>query len=214
MTFSWFPVLLLGVPVIIAVAIALSMALEWLGMQTEKFSAGCQGRFNWWRERATLKARYERDQEAFFLWLAGRAGSHQVPGAVDETLVEAQRQADFIHLLVESEVPQAVSQCVQVHRAMAKITGVHHMGAIQYEPELLALRSRCVWLLTHTTRLLDGYPLKFEDPQLLHNAILLRKRALPTCCRCPYVRCGVRELPKLCPTAELFQVGEVQHVQG
>jgi len=89
---------------------------------------------------------------------------------------------------------------------MAKAAGVCHYSEIAYEPECYQLRARVAWLLTHTVEFLESYPLRLDDPRLLHNSILLRRRALPTCRRCPYIRFRTDEAPPLCPTGEIIEI--------
>jgi len=197
----WF----LGAPIALALAMALTLAVEWAVWQVETATVRCQSRFAGWRARATQRNLEEQDHAAFFQWLSAQVGTQQMSGSVDETIVEAQRQTELIQLLLDREVPKAVSQCVRTHRMMAQATGAWHMAQVKFEPECSALRARTVWLLKHTADLVQNYPFKFDDPHVLHNAIVLRKQALPNCCRCPYLEFSVHELPELCPTAQLFQ---------
>jgi hypothetical protein len=204
----WF----LGVPAALAVAAAVAPALEWAVWHAENFVGRCRGGVDGWRVRAARQSREQQDRAAFLRWLSAKAGADPMTGDVDQRVVEAQRQSELIHILVEGEVPKAVAQCMHAHRLMAEISGACHMVEIQFEPECYAMRARTVWLLGHTAGLVQEYPLKFDDPRLLHNAILLRKRALPTCRRCPYIELPVDRLPALCPTAELFQPQGAVHV--
>lgn len=197
----WF----LGVPAAFMLAIAVALALEWAAWHAENFLGRCRVGVDGWRARAARQSSEKQDRAAFLGWISAKVGADHMTGTVDERLVEAQRQSELIHILVEGEVPKAVSQCVETHRLMAHITGAYHMAEIRFEPECYALRARTVWLLGHTAGLVQDYPLKFDDPRLLHNAILLRKRALPTCQRCPYIELPTDRLPVLCPTADLFQ---------
>jgi hypothetical protein len=50
-------------------------------------------------------------------------------------LVEAQRQAELIRILIEEELPRAVRSCVEIHRLMATVTGAFHMSEVAYEPQ-------------------------------------------------------------------------------
>jgi hypothetical protein len=120
----------------------------------------------------------------------------------------------MIRALVEQEVPKAVLRCVETHRLMANITGAYHLFEIAYEPECYRLRVSVVWLLHHTVRLLESYPLRLDDARLLHNSVVLRKRALPTCRRCPYIQLPVHDAPRLCPTAELVQLRGIDHAES
>jgi len=199
---------LLVIPAAAVLAIVLQLVLEWGGWHMQNLMALCQGGIDGWRTRAAHQRFNQQDRAAFLRWLSAKVGT--TTGAVDETLLEAGRQSELIRILIEDEVPKAVSQCVQTHRLMAQITGASHMAEIAYESECYALRARSVWLLGHTVEFVEDYPLKFDDPRLLHNAILLRKRALPTCRRCPYIQMPVGQLPVLCPTAQLFKP-EVAH---
>ena len=124
--------------------------------------------------------------------------------AVDEHLVEAHRQAELIRVLVEQELPEAALRCVETHRLVAQVSGASHLSQIAYEPECYQLRAHVVWLLHHTVLFLQAYPLRLKDPRLLHNSVVLRKRALPICRHCPYIQLPAADLPRLCPTAELF----------
>ena len=127
-------------------------------------------------------------------------------GGVDERLVEAQRQSDLVRALIEEEVPKTILRCVDTHRLLARVSGAFHMSEIAYEIECQQSRAMSVWLLSHTVEFLSNYPLLSEDSRLQHNNIVLRKRALPTCRRCPYIQLAVDQTPRLCPTAELVQV--------
>ena len=128
-------------------------------------------------------------------------------GDVDENLVEAHKQADLIRILVEEEIPKAVNRCLETHRLTAKVTGAYHLSEIAYEADCFKLRAGMVWLLAHTVQFLDRYPLKFDDSRLLHNSIVLRKRALPSCARCGFIKLPADQMNCLCPTAELVQTG-------
>src|SRR5581483_4197639 len=145
-------------------------------------------------------------------WLAAKTGRAS-SGGVDEALVAAHSQSEMIRALVEEEVPKAVLRCVETHRLMAAVAGSYHLLEIAYEPECHRLRAGVVWLLSHTVRLLEAYPLRLDDARLLHNSIVLRKRALPTCRRCPYIQLSVREAPPLCPTAELVQLQRIDNAK-
>jgi hypothetical protein len=200
MDWSWLPaIILFGVPAAILIAAGLGKALGGLAQKMDE-----------WSDQSNRNRLYREGRAGFRRWLASKTGDGDAPGGVDETLVEAQRQSEAIHLLVEREIPKAVSDCFDLHRMTAEITGAMHMAGIQYEPEMAMARSRVVWLLAHTVEFLDSYPLKYEDRRLLHNAILLRKRALPICRNCPVLECAVHDLPPRCPTGVLFQIGEIQ----
>lgn len=121
-------------------------------------------------------------------------------------LLEAQKQSELIRILVEQEVPKAVLRCVETHRLLAQITGACHLSEIAYEPECYELRAGVVWLLAHTVRLLQVYPLRLDDAKLLHNSLVLQKRALRLSRRCPYIQLSFDQAPPLCPTAELVQI--------
>ena len=204
----WF----LAVPLAIAGAMALALAVEWAVSQVETASARCQSNLAGWRGRATQRSFQEQDRAAFLRWLRRKAGTDPMTGAVDQTLVDAQQQSELIRMLLEEEVPHTVSRCVQIHRLMAHATGALHMSEIAYENETCGLRAETVWLLAHTVEFLDEYPLRFDDARVLHNSIVLRKRALPTCRRCPYIQMSVDQLPETCPTGRLFLIQEAEHV--
>jgi len=200
MDWSWLPaIILFGVPAAILIAAALGKGLGRLAQKTDE-----------WSDQSNRNRLYREGRAGFRRWLASKTGDGHAPGGVDETLVEAHRQSEAIHLLVEREIPKAVSDCFELHRMVAEITGAPHMAAIQHELELATARARVVWLLAHTVDFVDSYPLKYEDRGLLHNAILLRKRALPICRNCPVLELAVHELPLRCPTGTLFQIGEIQ----
>ena len=143
----------------------------------------------------------------FLQWAQTQAGSATPNLGVDERLVEAQGQADLIRVLVDEEIPKAVVRCCDAHRLMVQVTGEQHLSGIAYEQDVYRLRTRVIWLLGHTVKLLEGYPLLMEDKRLFHNGVVLRKRALPTCSRCPYLQYSAVDLPRLCPTAALIQLG-------
>ncbi len=203
MDWLWIPVIIFGVPAAILIAAGLVKTLGRLAQKAEE-----------WSDKSDQNRLYRSDRAGFRRWLASKTGDSDVPSGVDEVLVEAQRQSEAIHFLIEREIPKAVSDCFDVHRATAEIAGAMHMASIQYEPELVMARTRVVWLLGHTVDFLDSYPLKYEDRRLLQNAILLRKRALPTCRNCPVLECAADELPPRCPTGVLFQIGaEIQNAR-
>ncbi len=197
---------LAGIPIAIAIVMLLGMSVEWAAWQLSSAAARCQSRVEAWRTGVSEATSRIDDHEAFRRWLAAKVGTARTSGAVDEQLVEAQRQAESIRVLIEEEVPKAVLRCVETHRLMARVTGVSHMFEIAYEPECQQLRAGIVWLLVHTVELLEHYPLRHEDSRLLHNSIVLRKRALPNCRRCPYIQVPVDQLPPLCPTAQIVQL--------
>jgi hypothetical protein len=198
----WF----LGVPAALAAVMLLGVCVEWCIWQIEHVMFRCQARLHGSRMQSASQFSRQEDQKAFLNWLESQAGTSQPSGAVDYELVEAQRQAELIRVLVEHEVPKTVTRCVETHRVMAKVTGAYHYSEIAYEPECYQLRARVVWLLTHSVDFLRAYPLLFNDARLLHNSIVLGRRALPTCRRCPYIELAVDEAPRLCPTAELVQL--------
>jgi hypothetical protein len=200
--FLWF----LGVPVALALVTLLGVSVEWAVLQLSRLAARCQDSMEGWRMNVTEKSHRTNDRHAFLRWLATKTGTGQDTGTVDQQLVEAQQQVESIRALIEEEVPKAVLRCVETHRLMARVTGVHHMLEIAYEPDCQQLRAGTVWLLAHTVEFLDHYPLRLEDSRLLHNSIVLRKRALPTCRRCPYIQLSVDQAPRLCRTAELVQL--------
>ena len=202
---------LLGIPALSVLVVASVMALELICARLENAAARWQDRFAASREDAAQRTAEEHDRAGFLQWLSAQAGTQQMDGAVDEAVVEAQRQNELIQLLIDREVPKAVSQCVRTHRVTAQVTGAWHMAHVKFEPECHAMRARCVWLLRHTAELVQAYPFKFDDPAVLHNAIVLRRQALPTCCNCPYVEYPVHELPELCPTARLFASQGADH---
>jgi hypothetical protein len=203
----WF----LGVPAALAVIMLLLVCVEWGYWRIGHAMARCQARFDGWRMRSAEQYSRQEDQRAFLDWLESQTGTSQSSGAVDYELVEAHRQGELIRVLIEHEVPKAVSRCVETHRLMAKVTGAYHYSEIAYEPECYQLRARVVWLLAHGVDFLRTYPLRLSDARLLHNSIVLRKRALPTCRHCPYIELPVDEAPPLCPTAELVQVRNANH---
>jgi len=198
----WF----LGVPAALAVGMLVLLAIEWTAWRVRDAKVRCTDAISGWRVSAAHKLDQRADHQKFLEWLAAQSGTDPSKSGVDERLVEAQAQAELIRALVEEEVPKAVLQCVDTHRLMAQVTGAYHLSEIAYEPECHQLRAGVVWILTHTSALLNGYPLKLDDKRLLHNAIVLRKRALPTCSRCPFIRLAVSDAPRLCPTAELVQI--------
>jgi len=206
----WF----LGIPAGWAAVLLLVFAVEWAVWQAEGATARCQSMLANWRVNSSARWSRQEDNKVFLNWLAGRTGMSSATGAVDETLVEAQQQADIIRALVEEEVPKAVLRCVETHRLTAKVTGACHFFEIAFEPDCYQLRAGVVWLLAHTVEFLQAYPLRLDDPRLLHNSIVLRKRALPTCRRCPYIQLPVDQAPRLCPTAELVQLRGEHHASA
>ena len=197
---------LLGVPIAVAILMLAGVSVEWAVWQLSSAAARCQTTVETWRMGMTEQTSRSNDRRAFLRWLAAKTGTGSSSGAVDQQLVEAQRQAESIRALIEEEVPKAVLRCVETHRLMARVTGAAHMFEVAYEPECQQLRAGTVWLLDHTVELLTHYPLRLDDSRLLHNSIVLRKRALPTCRRCPYIQLAADQAPRLCPTAELVQL--------
>src|SRR5438067_1585366 len=100
----------LGIPAAIVLTMVACVAVEWAVWHLENASARCQSRFAGWRVRATREALHEQDWAAFLHWLRARTGTDQMSGFVDESLIEAQQQSELIHILVEGEVPKAISQ--------------------------------------------------------------------------------------------------------
>lgn len=198
----WF----LGPPLTLGFIKLLAACLEWAEFKLEDISAHYQDRLHHWRIDAAQRSRSKSDREGFLRWLAAQAGTDRRDGRIDHEMVEAQEQAGLIRILVEEEIPKAALRCVDIHRLMAKASGATHYSEIAREPECIQMRARTAWLLAHTVEFLESYPLRLEDPRLTHNTVLLRKRALPTCRRCPYILEGVHEAPTLCPTAELIEI--------
>ncbi len=198
----WF----LGTPVALAVVAVVGAGFEWTILRIENAVAATNGRREESRVRSAERASWSRDHAAFVEWLESQAGGTVPDGSVDEELVEAHRQAELIRFLVEEEVPKSVMRCLEAHRLMASVTGARHFSEVAYEPECHRLRASVVWLLAHTVKLLETYPLRLLDGHLMHNSIVLRKRAYPTCRRCPYMEMAVSQAPPLCPTAELVQI--------
>jgi hypothetical protein len=188
----WF----LGIPAAMGVIALIAFGVEWSVSHAEHAAARVHHRFSHWREAADASSMRRDDARAFYEWLSMKAGA-DMNGAVDERLVEAQKQAELIRILIEEEVPNAVLRCVETHRLTARVTGACHFLEVAYEPECYQLRAKVAWLLSHTVRFLESYPLRLDDARLLHNSIVLRKRALPTCRRCPYIQ-----------MAELIQIRE------
>ena len=201
---------LIGIPAAVAVCMLLALGVEWTVWQVGNAAAYCQSRLSNWRWRTAHESLGQQNDKAFADWLASKTGE-DLDGSVDDRLVQAQKQAEIIRIVVEEEVPKAVLRCVETHRLMANATGAQHLFEIAYEPECYQLRAGIVWLLAHTVRLLEAYPLRLDDARLLHNSIVLRKRALSTCRRCPYIQFATHEAPHLCPTAELVQVRGVDN---
>jgi hypothetical protein len=203
----WF----LGVPAgLIALAVAVS-GLEWVALRMEHAATRCQERLALWRAQAAGRSLRQEDRKAFLQWLAAKTGTDQASSQVDNTLIEAQRQSQLIRALVEDELPKAVMRCVETHRVTARVSGAYHMSEIAYEPECYQLRAGVVWLLAHSVEFLESYPLRFDDARLLYNSIVLRRRALPTCRRCPFIQLAVDRAPALCPTAELVQLRGIEN---
>ena len=205
--FFWF----LGVPAAVVACLLLKFALELIAWHFETATAQCQSRLAGWRMNTNRSSLHQQDNHAFIEWLAARTGTGSSGAGVDQRLVEAQKQAELIRVLVEEEIPKTVLQCVETHRLTAAVAGACHLFEIAYEPDCAGLRAKVIWLLAHTVRYLDAYPLRLDDPRLLHNSIVLRKRALPICRRCPYIQLAVDQAPRLCPTAELVQLRGAEH---
>jgi hypothetical protein len=195
-----------GVPVVLVMLLLAASVTEWAVWHLGNAAARCNDRLSGWRITAAQQSNRQESHREFMNWLDSQAGTAESGSDANETLVEAQRQSDLIRILIEDEVPKAVRRCVETHRLLAAVTGVFHMSEIAYDPECYQLRIATVWLLTHTVNFLQQYPLRMEDQRLVHNSIVLRKRALPTCRRCPYIQVPVDQAPPLCPTAELVQV--------
>ncbi|HZP17926.1 MAG TPA: hypothetical protein VFB00_08180 [Terriglobales bacterium] len=198
---TWF----LGVPILLMIGTLLVFGVEWATWTIGNAAAHCQNWLTGWRIDADARSETQQNHAEFLRWLGTRAGIDR-SGSVDEDLVRAQQQTELIQVLVSEEVPKAVMRCLETHRTMAEVAGVYHLAEIAYEPECYQSRVQIVWLLAHTVEFLQAYPLRTEDERLLYNSIVLRKRALPICRRCPYVHLAADRLPRLCPTAELIQV--------
>ena len=195
-----------GIPVALVAGMLALWSAEWILWQLQTATTRCGDAVAGWRENIAQKTGSAASHRDFLRWAQAQTGEEELGSAVDERLVEAQRQADLIRVLVDEEIPKAVMRCLETHRLMAQVAGAQHFAEVAYEPECYQLRTGSVWILRHTTKLLGSYPLKLEDKRLLHNALVLRKRALPTCIRCPYIQLSVAGAPLLCPTAELIQL--------
>jgi hypothetical protein len=203
----WF----LGIPAALIAVWLLTTTLEWVAWHAGEAVTRCQDRLTNWRTDAAEENLQQEDSHAFLTWLSQKAGLPSMNGKVDEDLVAAHKQADLIRILVEEEIPKAVTRCLETHRLTAKVAGAYHLSEIAYEVDCFKLRAGMVWLLAHTVQFLDRYPLRFDDSRLLHNSIVLRKKALPTCRRCPYIQLPAEQMNRLCPTAELVQIGGHKH---
>ncbi len=206
----WF----VGIPATLVAGMLVVWAIEWTLMKAENAAAQCQVALTGWRYATHQKSQQTADRQEFLAWLAARTGTSPMGSTVDGRLVDAQQQAELIRVLIEEELPKTILNCVETHRLIARITGAYHLSEIAYEPECHQLRAGVVWMLSHTTALLDGYPLRFEDKRLLHNSLILRKRALPTCRRCPYIKLETEAAPHLCPTAELVDIKGAKRENG
>jgi len=203
MVLVWF----LGIPAALAAGVFILWALEWIIWNAGSSAAACQDAFNRWRNSAAHKSDEDADEAEFRAWVEAQTGTASNGGRIDQRLVDAQRQSETIRVLVEEEIPKAVMHCVNAHWQMARVTGAHNFSEIAYEPECYRQRGLVVWILTHTTRVLESYPLLQEDQRLLYNSMVLRKRALLTCSRCPFIRLETATAPRLCPTAQLVHIG-------
>lgn len=195
-----------GIPLALAGIMLLFVCVEWSVVRVEQTTAHWRDHWEAWRMHTADKASRERNHRAFLDWLEAQAGTGQTDGGIDYEIVEAQHQGELIRVFIEHELPNAVSRCLETHRLMAQVTGAHEYNEIAYEPECYTLRAQVVWLLSHGADLIRAYPLRFNDMRMLHNGVLLQKRALPTCQHCPYIELAVHEAPRLCPTAELVQL--------
>ncbi len=164
-----------------------------------------------WQRRADRTAAEtgeRRSREAFFEWLASRAGVADSDEALDHDLIEAQRLTPLIRHLLQEEIPAAVKRCNGLHYRMALFSGAIHLREIAAEPECLILRRNTVDLLRQSDGLLRQYPLRLrlEADDLLHASIAIRKSLLPTCSRCPYIHQTVTDAGERCPTAQLIHI--------
>lgn len=203
---SWFVSWFVGIPVALIAGMLALWTAEWAVWQIGNAAKRCEDAIGVWRSKAARRSGDAASHREFLHWLETQTGEAELGSGVDERLLGAQRQAELIRVLIDEEIPKAVLRCLETHRLMARVTGAHHLLEIAYEPECYQLRTGAAWILGHTARLLDDYPLKLEDKRLLHNSLVLRKRALPTCRRCPYIQLPAAEAPPLCPTAELIQL--------
>lgn len=198
----WF----LGAPIALAVLALAGAGVEWTLVRMEGALGDVSSRRDAVRARSAERSSRRRDHAVFLQWLANQTGTSAPDGSVDEELIAAHRQGELLRFLVEEEIPKSVMQCLEIHRLMASVTGARHYSEVAYEPECYRLRANVAWLLGHTVTFLETYPLRFADARLIHNSIVIRKRAYPTCRRCPYIDLAVLDAPVLCPTAELVQV--------
>jgi hypothetical protein len=194
----------LGLPILGIALVLLAVGVEWAVRRLESASAHFEDWLSASRAGAEERHMEKQDTQDFLGWLGERSGTAASNGAVDNRLLQAQRQSELIKILVEGEVPKAASRCLETHRTMAKITGAHKFSEVANEPECYQLRRGMVWLLAHTVQFVESYPFRLDDARLVHNSILLRKRALSYCQRCPYIELEVNTAPPRCPTAELF----------
>jgi len=165
----------------------------------------------WWQSLWSRQQRHDRQaRQAFSRWFAGRfaaGGSQQVS---ENDLLAAQKLSPVIRQLLEEELPTAVRRCNKLHYRMAILTSATHMREIAVEPECLALRQWMVLLLEEGAKLIDQYPLtlKLDVEELLDAGVAIRKRLLPTCTTCPYIRQTVADAGQHCPSARLIGIDQ------
>ncbi len=139
-------------------------------------------------------------------WLNAKVGASRPFASTDRRILRARRQTPIIRKLVQEEIPETIGRCLKLHRMMAFAAGAEFISEIGDEPDCLLMRERVVDLIEIAVEMLGGYPLLLDDAALMQNAVVLRKRILPTCQACPYLGYAVDRAPPLCPSAQMAQI--------
>lgn len=153
-----------GAPAALVTIMVIWLFIEWIMCTVGDAIGRYQAQFDGCRIESAERVAWQEGRKAFLAWLEAQAGMGDMGGAIDHELVEAQRQSELIRILVEHEVPNAVSRCLETHRLMANMMGVYRYGEVAYERECYELRSRVVWLLAHGAELLQAYPCDSRMP--------------------------------------------------
>jgi hypothetical protein len=210
-----------SVPALALLFFVLRPAEEWLAVRAGEFRGRCEEIMEGWRHSAALRSLHrqardfvrqaqaaeEHHRRAFLNWLDAQMGPEPVAEMTEEQLVEAQRQSRAIHLLLDQELPHQVGECLQLHKNLPQALGIRDLAHLACEPDAYSCRRRTIWLLFHTVKYIERYPLLLKSRALIQNAAVLRDRALPTCRCCPLLHGSPDQIPDLCPTARLFMPG-------
>lgn len=154
----------------------------------------------------TVKRRSEGREREVRNWVNVKLSGTEASSAVNPDIVAAQRDALRINRLIDEVVPNVIRGCVQTHRLHAEASGAVFIREIAWEEDCVEFRQHVVGVVEVAIEMLQAYPLRLDDHRIQHDAIVLKKRILPTCSNCPFLSHRVIGDPKVCSSAKIAGV--------